>query len=99
MTSAETNQAKLSFCVYLFRGQGTISDQSRIISYCRDHGIMYWLINKHGELPLVVFVIRDSIKNKTVWTREMAQWLRALTALSEVLSSVPSNHMVAHTHL
>ena len=29
----------------------------------------------------------------------MAQWLKALTALLEVLSSVPSNHMVAHNHL
>jgi hypothetical protein len=29
---------------------------------------------------------------------EMAQWLRALTALPEVLSSNPSNHMVAHNH-
>jgi hypothetical protein len=29
----------------------------------------------------------------------MAQWLRALTALPEVLSSSPSNHMVAHKHL
>jgi hypothetical protein len=30
---------------------------------------------------------------------EMAQRLRTLTALSEVLSSIPSNHMVAHDHL
>jgi hypothetical protein len=30
---------------------------------------------------------------------EMAQWLRAPTALPEVLSSVPRNHMVAHNHL
>jgi hypothetical protein len=30
---------------------------------------------------------------------EMAQCLRALTALPEVLSSIPSNHMVAHNHL
>ncbi|XP_038937965.1 voltage-dependent calcium channel gamma-7 subunit isoform X1 [Rattus norvegicus] len=30
---------------------------------------------------------------------EMAQWLGALTALPEVLSSNPSNHMVAHNHL
>ena len=30
---------------------------------------------------------------------EMAQQLRALTALSEVLSSVPSNHTVAHNLL
>jgi hypothetical protein len=31
--------------------------------------------------------------------REMAQWLRALTAPLKVLSSNPSNHMVAHSHL
>ena len=30
---------------------------------------------------------------------EKAQWLRALDALPEVLSSSPSNHMVAHNHL
>ena len=29
---------------------------------------------------------------------EMAQRLRALTALPKVLSSNPSNHMVAHNH-
>jgi hypothetical protein len=38
---------------------------------------------------------------KTVEHRagEMAQGLRALTALPEVLSSIPSNHMAAHNHL
>jgi hypothetical protein len=30
---------------------------------------------------------------------EMAQWLRELAALPAVLSSIPSNHMVAHNHL
>jgi hypothetical protein len=30
---------------------------------------------------------------------EMAQQVRALTALLKVLSSNPSNHMVAHNHL
>jgi hypothetical protein len=30
---------------------------------------------------------------------EMAQQLRTLTALSKVLSSIPSNYMVAHNHL
>jgi hypothetical protein len=30
---------------------------------------------------------------------EMAQQLRALTALLEVLSSIPRNHMVAHNYL
>jgi hypothetical protein len=29
---------------------------------------------------------------------EMAQWLRTPTALQKVLSSNPSNHMVAHNH-
>jgi hypothetical protein len=29
----------------------------------------------------------------------MAQLLKALTALPEVLSSIPSNHMVVHNHL
>jgi len=29
----------------------------------------------------------------------MAQCLGALTVLPEVLSSIPSNHMVAHNHL
>jgi len=29
----------------------------------------------------------------------MAQWLKALTALPEVLSSIPSKHMVVHNHL
>jgi hypothetical protein len=30
---------------------------------------------------------------------KMAQWVRALTALLKVLSSNPSNHMVAHNYL
>jgi len=37
--------------------------------------------------------------NKLVGAGEMAQRLKALTALPEVLSSIPSNHMVAHNHL
>jgi hypothetical protein len=40
-----------------------------------------------------------SLKNKIPGTGEMAQWVRALTVLPEVLSSIPSNHMVAHNHL
>jgi hypothetical protein len=38
-------------------------------------------------------------ENRNMGSGEMAQWLRALTALPEVLSSIPSNHMVAHNHL
>jgi hypothetical protein len=33
------------------------------------------------------------------WVGEMAQQLRALIALPEVLGSISSNHMVAHNHL
>jgi hypothetical protein len=33
-------------------------------------------------------------QNCTLGAIEMVQWLRALTALPEVLSSIPSNHMV-----
>jgi hypothetical protein len=36
---------------------------------------------------------------RNVRAGEVAEWLRALTALPEVLSSIPSNHMVAHNHL
>jgi hypothetical protein len=37
--------------------------------------------------------------NSTPRAGEMTQWLRALTALPEVLSSNPSNLMVAHNHM
>jgi len=39
------------------------------------------------------------LRSSLIGLREMAQWLRALTALPEVLSSNPSNHMAAHNHL
>jgi hypothetical protein len=38
-------------------------------------------------------------ERKNCGAGEMTQWLRALTVLPEVLSSIPSNHMVAHNHL
>jgi hypothetical protein len=37
-------------------------------------------------------------KIKNSGAGEMVQWLRVLTALPKVLSSNPSNHMVAHNH-
>jgi hypothetical protein len=62
-----------------------------------------WVIQLSGvRLHLLsrLAVPKDSFKNKTAsGTGEMAQWLRLLDALSEVLSSVPSSHMVAHSHL
>jgi len=41
----------------------------------------------------------ESPLNKGKQAGQVAQWLRALSALPEVLSSNPSNHMVAHNHL
>jgi hypothetical protein len=43
--------------------------------------------------------VKTCLKELTIGTVEMAQRLRALTALSEVTSSNPSSHMVAHKHL
>jgi hypothetical protein len=48
---------------------------------------------KFGLVVLVVVVVVEAAVG------EMAQQLRALTALLKVLSSNPSNHMVAHNHL
>ena len=39
------------------------------------------------------------LENVQHWAGEMAQRLRALTTLPEVLNSNSSNHMVAHNHL
>ena len=40
-----------------------------------------------------------NVKHETPGAQGMAQRLRALAALPEVLSSIPSNHMVAHNQL
>jgi hypothetical protein len=45
----------------------------------------------HGREPYVPMI-------EISWAGEMAQWVRALTTLPKVLSSNPTNHMVAHNH-
>jgi hypothetical protein len=40
----------------------------------------------------------ESMQREYQGAGEMAQWLRTLTALPEVLSSIPSYHMVVHNH-
>jgi hypothetical protein len=40
-----------------------------------------------------------AIKYQFIGAGEMTQRLRTLAALPEVLSSIPSNHMVTHNHL
>jgi hypothetical protein len=54
---------------------------------------------EHHELEASLSYAESSyLKNNYYRTGEMAQWVRALTALPKVLSSNPSNHMVAHNH-
>jgi hypothetical protein len=55
---------------------------------------------------MVYRVSSRTAQRNLVWKRsgeegtgEMAQRLRALAVLSKVLSSIPSNHMVAHNQL
>ena len=41
----------------------------------------------------------ESCSKESMRAGEMAQQLRALATFLEVLSSIPSNHMMAHNHL
>jgi hypothetical protein len=46
-----------------------------------------------------IFNFKTEILKRKRKAGEMAQQLRALTTLPEVLSSISSNHTVAHNHL
>ena len=50
----------------------------------------------YSSIPMYIY---RRIKIRNSGAGEMARWLRAPTALPKVLSSNPSNHMVAHNHL
>jgi hypothetical protein len=65
-----------------------------------------WVSSKHtawGPVPSKGWGLNLVYKACKIWyggAGKMAQRLRALTALPEVLTSIPSNnHMVAHNHL
>jgi hypothetical protein len=51
-----------------------------------------------GILGYVKPCLKKNKKQKPKQAGEMAHRLRALTTLPEVLSSIPSNHIVAHSH-
>jgi hypothetical protein len=58
-----------------------------------------WLVFFTPELSLHPNTQFSKIKKKKKsWAGEMAQRLRAPTALLKVLNSNPSNHMLAHNH-
>jgi hypothetical protein len=68
-----------------------------------------WELNlgtlNYGTISTVLFSLswiawtHDFLLAEKDRAEEMAQQLRALTVLPKVLSSNPSNHMVAHNHL
>ena len=45
------------------------------------------------------FMALRPVRMKHKGAGEMAQWSRAMISLPDVLSSIPSNHIVAHNHL
>jgi hypothetical protein len=57
-----------------------------------------WVLCLSMCTPCVCSAYREQVKNAPV-TGLKKQQLRALTALREVLNSIPCNHMVAHNHL
>lgn len=59
--------------------------------YCVCGNAVVYVRNKETK----TIVDYKELKDRAV---EMAQGVRALTALQEVLSSHPRNHMVAHKH-
>jgi len=64
-----------------------------------DANLMPWLLGYLWRLRILGFLEIRPYQVALWGAGEMAQQLRALTALPEVLSSNPSNHMVAHNHL
>jgi hypothetical protein len=63
------------------------------------------VLNRYGhaekflDRTAMTCAVRSRIDKLGEGAEEMAQWLRVLTALPEILSSIPSIHMVAHNHL
>ena len=58
----------------------------------------FFLTDFHKRKLTELSCHKNILKEK-LGAREMAQWLRELTALPKVLSSIPSNYMVTHNHL
>ena len=56
-----------------------------------------WLATESIFVPLLCLVLFH-LKKKKKRAGEMAQQVRTLTGLLKVMSSNPSNHMVAHNH-
>jgi hypothetical protein len=57
------------------------------------------LLPLRGRYANFYYTDKDCPFKNPLRSEEVAQRLRALTALPDVLSSIPSNHMVAHNHM
>ena len=72
---------------------GMLAERAQGAEHCPQHhrkwDVSPCLYSQHGEVKY---------KNQKLRAGEMAQQVRALTVLPKVLSSNPSNHMVAHNH-
>jgi hypothetical protein len=56
------------------------------------------LVYRENSRPARGYIVKILSQKIKTGAGEMAQQLRALTALLKVLSSNPSNHMVSHNH-
>ena len=52
-----------------------------------------------SQVSIKYFQLSEDFKNKNEGSGEVAEWLEALAALPEDVSSVPSTHTVAHSRL
>jgi hypothetical protein len=68
---------------------------SRFLSSSEERSISY---TDKASIEILFTVIKVSIRITADRAGEMAQRVRALTALPKILSSNPSNYTVAHSH-
>jgi hypothetical protein len=65
---------------------------------CASPWIQSPALKKHKDKCVYTLSLIAYVKNVKSWAGEMAQQVKAQTALLKVMSSNPSNHMVAHNH-
>jgi hypothetical protein len=91
---------------------GRVAQESRMFAHHKDQSLgpnscvpQKLVTPAPRARPLFNFCMHTSrqahkpLKRNRLGAGDVAQWLRALTALSKVLSSILRNHMVAHNHL
>ena len=82
------NSTEWQWVQIIFKSDSIVGVKNSLLVCCWRKGNEGW-----NYLTFIVSTL------KNMWAEEMGQLLRALTALPKVLSSIPSNHIVAHNHL